>query len=77
MPITLPDETRGRLTEAVKAHVRDEWDVEIGDLRAGLFVGFLVETLGPALYNQGVRDAQAHLGRIVDDLDVTIHEVEP
>ena len=76
MPIKIPNETRRKLTEATKAYVHDEWNLEIGDLKAGLFAEFVVETYGPAMYNAAIRDAQRHLGSVVADLDLVLADVE-
>jgi uncharacterized protein (DUF2164 family) len=35
------------------------------------------EHVGPAVYNQAIRDAQAHLQQVTTDLDLTLHEPEP
>ncbi len=35
---------------------------------------FVLKEIGPAIYNQGLRDAQARLRVVVDDLDVALGE---
>jgi uncharacterized protein (DUF2164 family) len=39
-------------------------------------VDFLVDELGPPVYNQGVRDAQAYLQEKLSDLDGEVYEPE-
>lgn len=77
MPLSLPDDTRTRLAEAIRAYVRDEWDVEIGNLKAGLFVEYLLAQMGPVVYNRAITDAQRHLAAVAAELDLTLHEPEP
>ena len=77
MPISLPDASRASLVDAIQHYFRDARDEEIGQLQAGFFLDFVLEHVGPAVYNQAIRDAQAHLQRTVTDLDLTLHEPEP
>lgn len=74
MAIVLPDETRKEIIQAIKHHFVNERDEEIGDLSAGFLLDFILEDIGPSIYNQAIRDAQAHLQRAVADLDVTLYE---
>ena len=76
MAILLPDETRKALVDAIRHYFLDERDEEIGDLQASFFLDFVLKEVGPSIYNQAVKDAQANLQRIVSDLDVTLHEPE-
>lgn len=76
MAITLPDPTRQALVDAIKHYFRTERDEEIGDLQAGFLLDFVLETVGPSVYNQALRDAQARLQTAVADLDVTLHQPE-
>lgn len=75
MPIELPDETRKRLIPLIKHHFAEEGE-EIGDLRASFFLDFVLETIGPSIYNHAIRDAQTRLQVAVSDLDVTLYEPE-
>jgi uncharacterized protein (DUF2164 family) len=36
---------------------------------AGLLLNFFLEEIGPAIYNQAIRDAQARIQQRVSDLD--------
>ena len=74
MPLSLPDAAARELAISLRATLRDDHDVEIGELGARLLLERIVAEVGPSLYNQALRDAQAHLGRIVDDLDVTLRQ---
>ena len=74
MAITLPEETKKELTAAIKHYFLEERDEEIGDLQASFLLEFILEEVGPSIYNQAIADAQAHLQRAVADLDVNLHQ---
>ena len=76
MAITLPDATRRDLVVGIQAWFRDERDEEIGELQAGFLLDFVLEHVGPSVYNKALRDAQARLRVLVDELDVTLQEPE-
>ena len=76
MPITLPDEAKQVLVTALQGYFRDERGEEIGGLQASFLLDFVLETVGPSVYNQAIRDAQASLQRTVGDLDLALHEPE-
>ncbi|GGY05817.1 DUF2164 domain-containing protein [Paludibacterium paludis] len=48
----------------------------IGNLQAGALLDFFLAEMGPTVYNQAVRDAQARLQQRVMDLDAEIYEDE-
>ena len=77
MPIELPPEDTKRLVAAVKLHFLEHRNEGIGDLQAGFLLEFCLKEIGAAIYNQGVRDAQTHIGRLVEDLDSVVFESEP
>lgn len=76
MPIDFPDETKKELVSAIKRYFLNERDEEIGDLAAAFFLDFVLETIGPSIYNQAIRDAQGRLQVIVADLDLNLCKPE-
>lgn len=73
MAIELPTETKHNLIQAIRYYFLEELDHEIGDLQASFFLEFVLQEVGPSIYNQAIHDAQAVLQRAVADLDVTLH----
>ena len=69
MKIKLSKERRKELIAAIKAYFLELHDEEIGDLKAGLLLDFFMEKLGPSVYNQAIKDAQAFFQQKVEDLD--------
>ena len=70
--MTLPAPTRARLVETLRAWLRDELDVDAGDLQAGFLLDHVLAHVGPEVYALALRDAQDHLRAVVDDLDVAV-----
>ena len=48
----------------------------IGDLPAGLLLNFLLEDIGPVIYNQAVSDAQTRISQRVADLNGELYADE-
>ena len=68
----LPDAARPEIVAAVRALLRDELDVDAGDLRAGFVLDAVLALAGPLVYERAVRDVQAYVARVVADLDVNL-----
>ncbi|WP_420237883.1 DUF2164 domain-containing protein [Telmatobacter bradus] len=67
--IELPKNKRTDAVASLKRYFEANMDEPIGDLKAGALLNFFVEEVGPAIYNQAIRDAQARLSQRVVDLD--------
>ncbi len=64
---TLSKEKRDELIPEIRTYVGDNFEEEIGDLKATLLLDFMLERIGPALYNKAVRDCNAYLqDRLLD-----------
>ena len=48
----------------------------IGDLPAGLLLNFILEEIGPVIYNQAIADAQTRLTQRVADLNGELYADE-
>jgi uncharacterized protein (DUF2164 family) len=48
----------------------------IGDLPAGLLLNFILEEIGPVIYNKAIADAQARLLQRVSDLNGELYADE-
>ena len=77
MAIEFPKETRDRLIASIKRYVDEAFEQDIGDLKAGLLLDFVLKEIGPTIYNRAVSDAQARMSEMVDELDGTCYEPEP
>jgi len=69
MPITLSREVSERLETSIKRYVVENLDQEIGDLKARLFLEYVLKEIGPSVYNQAIADAQTYFQERTVDLD--------
>ena len=76
MAISLPADARDEAVESLQAYFRDERGEDIGALQASILLDFFLAEIGPSVYNQAVRDAQARLSASLADLDADLHEPE-
>ncbi|HEX6133047.1 MAG TPA: DUF2164 domain-containing protein [Longimicrobiales bacterium] len=76
MRIRLSDERRVRVLESLKRYYADNFDEPLSDFRAEALLDFVIAELGPAVYNQGVRDACAALQGKLADLEGEVYEPE-
>ncbi|MBS1817326.1 MAG: DUF2164 domain-containing protein [Acidobacteria bacterium] len=76
MSIELPPEKLKHLHASIKRYVAEELDQEIGDLKAGLMLDFVLKEIAPTIYNQAIADAQAYFQARVADLEGVCFEEE-
>lgn len=51
-------------------------DAPVGDLPAGLLLNFVLEEIGPVIYNRAIMDAQSRLMQRVSDLNGELYSDE-
>jgi len=66
--IKVTKEQRDEMVSAIKHYFLKEREEEIGDLRAGLMLDFILEELAPEFYNQGVSDSYTYMKDTIEDL---------
>ena len=71
--IELPPQTRTDAIASLKRYFDENFD-PLGDLPAALLLDFLLEEIGPAIYNQAISDAQVRLQQRVADLEGELYE---
>ena len=76
MTIELTKEDRTQAIASIERYFREHMDEPIGNIAAGGLLGFLLEEIGPSIYNKGVADAQERLQSRVAELDFEVHEAE-
>lgn len=74
--IELPKEARQQAVASIERYFRENMDERIGNVAAAGLLGFLLEEIGPAIYNQAVRDVQERLRLRVEEIDLEVHEDE-
>jgi uncharacterized protein (DUF2164 family) len=69
MTITLTDDARRQATASIKRFVLEELDQDVGDLKAGLVLDFVLKEIAPTIYNGAIADAQTYIRDRLADLD--------
>ncbi len=68
MEIELKKEVRVVLVEKLKRYYWNERNEEITNLGAELMLDFIVNEIGPYLYNQAIEDSYAYMNERIEDL---------
>lgn len=76
MTIELTKEDRSQAIASIERYFRENMEEKIGNVTAGALLGFMLEEIGPSIYNQAVADAQERLQARVSELDFEVHEEE-
>ena len=74
--ITIPDEARKRAVASLKRYFAEHLEQDIGELKAGLLLGYVLEELGPTIYNQAIAEARTFFEERAADLDGTCYQTE-
>ncbi|HWK88786.1 MAG TPA: DUF2164 domain-containing protein [Longimicrobium sp.] len=74
--IHLTPERRASLIRSTRAYFEENFDEPVSDFRAEGLLDFFIRELGPAVYNQGVRDACGYMQEKLGDLEGEIYEAE-
>ena len=73
---TLPEAARKQAIASLREYFKTDMDEEIGDLKAGLLLDFILIELGPSVYNQGLADARAFFEERSNDLAAILYRDE-
>ena len=69
MTVTLSDEVRRQAIASLKRYLAEELDQDVGDLKAGLLLEFILKEVAPSVYNGAIADAQTFLRDQLADLE--------
>lgn len=76
MAIELSREARAQAVASIERYFSEELDQRIGNIAAGALLGFFLEEIGPAVYNQAVAQVQERLQQRLQELDIEVNEDE-
>ena len=76
MAIELNPEQKRRVVASIKTFAAQELDQDLGDLKAGLVLEFVLKEIAPSIYNQAIADAQAYVRDRVADLEGVCYHAE-
>ena len=76
MTIEINDDARKQAIASLQRWFQENMDEPIGNIAAGGLLSFMLEEIGPTIYNQAVADVQERLQMRVSELDLEVHEDE-
>ncbi|MFW5947698.1 MAG: DUF2164 domain-containing protein [Gemmatimonadota bacterium] len=76
MPLTLDDERRAQLVSDLQGFYLTDFDEALSAFRAEQLVDFVLDSIGPRVYNQAVQDARAWMLRKLEDLEGDVYVAE-
>jgi uncharacterized protein (DUF2164 family) len=74
--IRLTDEAKKQAIASIRRYFQEEWEQDIGDLKAGLVLDYVLRELGPTVYNRAIADARAFFDERAADLDGVCYRAE-
>ncbi len=76
MAIELPKDVRAQAVASIERWFQDERGERVGNIAAAALLGYVLQEIGPSIYNQAVAAAQERLQQRVAELDIELHEDE-
>jgi len=76
MTIDISKEARKEAIASIERYFTENMEDHIGNIAAGALLGFILEEIGPAIYNKAVTDVQERLQSRIMEVDIEIHEDE-
>jgi uncharacterized protein (DUF2164 family) len=76
MTIELSKEDRTQAIASIQRYFQEYMEEKIGNVAAGGLLGFILQEIGPSIYNRAVADVQERLQARVSELDFEVHEDE-
>ncbi len=76
MPIELSKESKQEAIVSLQRYFKENMENEIGNIAAGALLSFILEEIGPSIYNKAIADAQERMQLRVSELDTEVFEDE-
>jgi uncharacterized protein (DUF2164 family) len=76
MTIEISKEARKEAIASIERYFTENMEDKIGNIAAGALLGFILEEIGPVIYNKAVTDVQERLQSRIMEVDIEIHEDE-
>ena len=76
MKIELSQQARADAIASIQRYFEENMPEPVGDLPGGLLLDFIVEEIGPAIYNRAIADTQARMAMRVSDLSGELYADE-
>jgi len=66
--IELSKEEKSKAAAKIKEYIKENFETDIGNLQAGIFLDFIIQHVGIYCYNKGVADSLTFMTEKTDDL---------
>ncbi len=76
MTIEISKEARKEAVASIERYFQENMEERIGNIAAGALLGFILEEIGPLVYNQAVAEVQERLQSRISEIDIEVHEDE-
>ena len=76
MHIELSKEDRAQAIASIERYFEANFEQKIGNISADALLGFVLEEIGPSIYNRAVRDAKERMLMRVEDLEYEVRADE-
>ena len=76
MTIELTKEAKQAALESLQKYFAEKMDEPLGNLAGGALLNFILEEIGPSIYNKGVAAAQERMQARLSELDYEVHADE-
>ncbi len=76
MTIEISQEARKEAIASIERYFAENMEDRIGNITAGALLGFILEEIGPVVYNKAVTDVQERLQSRIMEVDIEVHEDE-
>ena len=74
-PLSLEKEQKQRLIENLICYISDEWDQDIGLLKAEMLLDFLTVNVGKELYNLGISHSRDFIMKKMEDMELDMDQL--
>jgi uncharacterized protein (DUF2164 family) len=76
MTFELKTEIRTQAIQSLQKYFDLNMEESLGNLKANELLDYLLEEIGPSIYNQAVSDARDHMQTRVQEMDIDVHAEE-
>ena len=76
MPVEISKPARKEAIASIERYFQENMEERIGNIAAGALLGFILEEIGPLVYNQAVAEVQERLQSRISEIDIEVHEDE-
>lgn len=60
-------EVKEESIEMLRTYLDEELEMDLSHLQGDMLLDFILEKIGPAIYNQGITDVQRHMSEKVEE----------